>query len=232
MHSIVLGCDMRKYTRRYNLALSEDLRQVRTGRDLHSLICMDDCETVASNMLASATALNELAASKAEWAAGRVDVDDYVCPKLFSGLSREERENFLCSVFHVLSQVDQDKGGVYMYCNTGNAYGAAASASSTARSLNGHQYAGMTCYFNGERFCSLLEGTKWVMPLTAASLKNPDSDSLKICNEVSGLLVEVTKTASMDPSMDVGGTLLQIYQGASPSPPPLPVFFCPMCTTC
>jgi hypothetical protein len=51
------------------------------------------------------------------------------------------------------------------------------------------------------------------MPLTAAGLKNPDSDSLKICNEVSGLLVEVTKAASMDPSMDVGGTLLKIYQG-------------------
>ncbi len=180
---------------------------------------MDDCETVASNMVASALALNELVASRLK-SSGPVQVDEYVCPKLFAKLSHREREDFLFGVFHVLSQVDQEKGGVFMYCNTGNAYGAAASASSTSRSLNGHQYAGMTCHFTNafgetKRLCSLLEGTKWVMPLTAASLKNPDSDSLKICNEVSGLLVEVTKAASMDPSMDVGGTLLKIYQGLS-----------------
>ena len=82
------ACFYRQHTNgvwhRYNLELSEDLRQVRTGRTLHTLVAMDDCETQASHMMASANALNQLLMDLEE-ADNRATLDDFVCPKLFSG---------------------------------------------------------------------------------------------------------------------------------------------------
>ena len=176
---------------------------------------MDDCETQASHMMASANALNQLN-TDLRMADDAAKLDDFVCPTLFAGLSTKERALFLKGVYHILSHcVDtQDRKGIHMFCNTGNAYGAAAGGS-VARSLNGHCFAG-TCVTlkqcPDEPMYSILEGTKWVMPLTAAGLKHADVQSLKECNEISSLLVEITKLPSLDPSMDVGSTLLQIYQ--------------------
>ena len=50
------------------------------------------------------------------------------------------------------------------------------------------------------------------MPELASEAKHADAESLKLCNEISPLLVELTKSAHMDPTMDVGSTLLKIYQ--------------------
>lgn len=179
---------------------------------------MDDCETQASHMMASANALNDLY-THLKLADDKAVLDDFVCPKLFAGISIKQRAIFLKGIYHVLGHVDYSKGGVYMFCNTGNAYGAAAGAG-VARSLNGHCYAGCRIHMLNSPtpdvpLCSLLEGTKWVSPMTASLLKHPDVQAVQLCNEISNLLVEVTKMPSMDPSMDVGSTLLQIYQGIS-----------------
>lgn len=178
---------------------------------------MDDCETLSSHMMASANALN-LLYMHLHAEGDDVNVEDFVCPKLFAGMPQKERSTFLKGVYHILSHVDySNKKGVYMFCNTGNAYGAAAGPN-LAKSLNGHCYGGLEVQFThcttGKPFRTLLEGTKWVMPLTAASMKHPDVESLKLCNEISSLLMEATKHPKLDPTMDVGGTLLQIYQGA------------------
>ena len=139
-----------------------------------------------------------------------------------AGIPIKERALFLKGVYNVLGHCVADKNtgrpGIYMFCNTGNAYGAAASAGPAARSLNGHCFAGVECRFKqcpDDVMCSLLEGTKWVMPLTASGIKNADVESLRACNEISQLLLEITKAPTMDPSLDVGATLLQLYQGAS-----------------
>ena len=137
---------------RYNLQLSEDLRQIRTGRTLHTLVAMDDCETLASHMMASANALNDLMVHLSRDCS---NVDDFVCPKLFAGLSLDERQAFLHGCTNILAQVHPEEG-VYMFCNTGNAYGAAAGGS-TARSLNGHCYAGTRVRIGDSIFQSIME---------------------------------------------------------------------------
>ncbi len=71
-------------TCRYNLSLSEDLRQVRTGRDLHTEVAMDDCESLTSHMMASANAMNDLYRQLQE-ADKHAKLEEYLCPKLFAG---------------------------------------------------------------------------------------------------------------------------------------------------
>lgn len=133
-----------------------------------------------------------------------------------AGMQHKEKGIFLKGIYHILSHVKYENGrGVYMFCNTGNAYGASAGPN-TAKSLNGHCYGGLEVEFThspSKIFRTLLEGTKWVMPLSASFLKNPDVQTLRRCNEVAGLLMEATKHPSLDVSLDVGGTLLQIMQG-------------------
>ena len=138
-----------------------------------------------------------------------------------AGVPQKEQGIFLKGIYNILGHVNFDnKKGVYMFCNTGNAYGAAAGPN-VAKSLNGHCYGGLEIEFThcpGKTFRTLLEGTKWVAPLTASTLKNPDVEALRLCNEVSALLMEATKHPKLDPTLDVGSNLMQIYQGASHVP--------------
>lgn len=234
--------------------MSEDLRQIRTGTDLHTNVAEDDCETLASQVVSVGNTMASLqkdmlktfSSSTPELLMQNVDdatLDRYVCPKLFAGHSREERVQFLGGVYNILSRLHPEEG-VKVYLNTGNAYGAAAGGNGgpTARSLNGHCYCGvdvnvvvMPAYQNEmamhvgapmtmgagrekrrtktKTFRSLVEATKWVNARFSTKEKKPDVQVLQMANQVSNMLKEVTKISSMDPTMDVGANLLQIYQG-------------------
>ena len=157
---------------RYNLQLSEDLRQIRTGRTLDNQISSDDCETNACQHMSIVNTINETQrkmlqlpvcvppmmqvgseisnnrASRRQMAPfsiklDRETVDTYVCPKLFAGHTDEEREMFCAGMHNILTRLDDN--GVYAALITGNAEAPAAGgdSSSTQASLNGHCYCGM-----------------------------------------------------------------------------------------
>jgi hypothetical protein len=115
---------------------------------------------------------------------------------------------------------------------TGNARGGQASGTSNImeRPLTGHCYTGIDYYMKASAAgepprirTTLLEGTKWVKPMFATNntktkskiFRNAclDCPTLQNVNQLSALLMELTKIPSVNPTMDLGCSELQILQG-------------------
>jgi hypothetical protein len=207
--------------------MSEDLRQLRTGYDLHSQRCADDCETDAQDLMA---AVNKIVAIKQTLAScPNMTLDDILKPELFGMLSTSEKIDTVKMTNHVLKQFKS----MHAYCNTGNAHGGQASADGglQKRTLTGHCYLGIDYELDcgkqqpSKKRTTLLEGTKWVramfsrvpsnVPLHLKTNRNAtlSSPTLQNVNQLSSLLMELTKIKKVNPKLDLGCTELQIMQG-------------------
>lgn len=205
--------------------MSEDIRQLRTAYNTHTQEAVDDCENQAQQQMASAMAIVRLKRDLRN--NPKATLDDFVNPHLFSGFSTDAKVEFLKSIHSLLSEVDD----IHSYLNTGNAHGGQASGSGGVgqRALTGHCFTGIDFYLKtGSEVprirTTLLEGTKWVKPMFARSsaptkskiCRNAclDCPTLQNVNQLSSLLMELTKIPEVMPTMDVGCSELQILQGA------------------
>ncbi len=144
-----------------------------------------------------------------------------------AGLTTAAKVELLKAVHCLLGEIDN----IHCYCNTGNAHGGQASGAEDAgqRSLTGHCFTGLDYYLktsdNNPRICTtLLEGTKWVKPMFATTVDKMqgskicrnaclDCPTLQTVNQLSSLLMELTKIPEVTPTLDIGCAELQIMQG-------------------
>lgn len=167
---------------RYNLSLSEDQRQIMTGRTLDNQITVDDCETHASAFMSVAKAMNELRESILKQGHTAIKLD----ARLWSGHSQDEQVKFAMGVANVFKRV---AAPLKVFFTTGNAYAPAAGMASPT--VCGHAYAQVQGSILDEEFCehvhtglsadgqnyykvprssvvkmtTSLEGTKWLQVL-------------------------------------------------------------------
>jgi hypothetical protein len=206
---------------RYNLAMSEDIRQLRTAYNTHTQEAMDDCENQAQQQMAYAMGIMKLKRDLKN--NPKAMMDDFVNPHLFSALSTTARVEFLKAVHSLLGEIDH----IHPYCNTGNAHGGQASGGDdiTQRALTGHCFTGLDYHFKTSRVrTTLLEGTKWVDPMFATTKEKMagskicrnaclDCPTLQTVNQLASLLMELTKIPEVNPTLDLGCAELQIMQG-------------------
>jgi hypothetical protein len=149
-------------------------------------------------------------------------------PCFAAGLTTTDKVDFLKGMHSLLGEIEN----IHSYCNTGNAHGGQASGGNDIgqRSLTGHCFTGLDYYLK----CSgtteplvrttLLEGTKWVKPMFATSTEKMsgakicrnaclDCPTIQMVNQLSSLLMELTKIPEVTPTLDLGCAELQILQG-------------------
>jgi hypothetical protein len=72
-----------RHTSRYNLAMSEDIRQLRTAYNTHTQEAMDDCENQAQQQMAYAMGIMKLKRDLNN--NPKATLDEFVNPHLFCG---------------------------------------------------------------------------------------------------------------------------------------------------
>ena len=155
---------------RYNLMMSEDIRQVCTGIDTHSQMAEDDCETQSSLQIAFNKGLTilrskcsqqlmsmgfdnrkgQFATAKQIMQSGRLQPEKLgVCPQLFAGVAKQDRELFAAGIIATMQHLHKNPDVFFI---TGNAYAPSAGGGTNAesqqqqpmqKSVCGHCYCGM-----------------------------------------------------------------------------------------
>ena len=250
---------------RSNLIMSEDQRQIMTGYSTHENMAEDDCETQGDvagatrkglmrihEMLSTSgvifacekqrnhTCMRSITDLMQSLAENDCEIlNKMVCPKMFSGHSKEERLLFGACMANLVQHVGSD---IQVVKITGNAY--APEASQAANNNNGgsksavvgHCYSGLEARIidmrasrkNGvttkQTFKAIIEGTKFVNMHYACSSSSSsssgkkkkgfffptDPEVLTILNQCSTLLGEITKLGSMDPTDDQVSSRLEV----------------------
>lgn len=232
------------FTSRYNLAVSEDLTQLCPGYTLFSKPLRVDCEDYAQHAIKVAKAINKLKVDFATQS--NITLDEAMHPRLFGFMETSDRVMHVKAINHILSQVKSVechvKTGNAHGGQASTTTGAAGNSDLTGHAFAGSRFifeipSGVAItdpFIQPQHICkddpshttiilhSIVEGTKWVVPMhdkvctrlsRNASLELP---VLQAVNQITSLLMEATKLASVVPTSDKGSAELQILENRGP----------------